>query len=62
MKYATAAAAILPLAWAATIDTRGQDSKYSVSQLESTCDSNDKCSYVTALLIPYLVSYMGCMS
>ncbi|KAK7952945.1 hypothetical protein PG988_013639 [Apiospora saccharicola] len=45
MKYATAAAAVLPLAWAASIETRGQDSKYNVSQLEAACDSNDKCSY-----------------
>ncbi|KAK7912289.1 hypothetical protein PG985_014770 [Apiospora marii] len=45
MKYATAAVAVLPLAWAATIDTRGQDSKYNVSELEAACDSNDKCSY-----------------
>lgn len=44
MKYATAAVAVLPLAWAATIDTRGQDSKYNVSELEAACDSNDKCS------------------
>ncbi|KAK7943538.1 uncharacterized protein PG986_012651 [Apiospora aurea] len=44
MKYATAAAAVLPLAWAANIDARG-DTKYNISKLEASCDSDDKCSY-----------------
>lgn len=45
MKYATAAATLLPLAWAANIDARaGKDTKFNVSNLETECDSDKgKC-------------------
>ncbi|KAK8050690.1 hypothetical protein PG994_012420 [Apiospora phragmitis] len=47
MKYATAAATLLPLAWAANIDARaGKDTKFNISQLKAECDSDKgKCSY-----------------
>ncbi|KAK8109449.1 hypothetical protein PG999_007586 [Apiospora kogelbergensis] len=47
MKYATAAATLLPLAWAANIDARaGKDTKFNVSNLETECDSDKgKCYY-----------------
>ncbi|KAK6840233.1 hypothetical protein PG987_006099 [Apiospora arundinis] len=47
MKYATAAATLLPLAWAANIDARaGKDSKFNISKLEAGCDSDKgKCFY-----------------
>ncbi|KAK8044190.1 hypothetical protein PG993_004214 [Apiospora rasikravindrae] len=45
MKYATAAAAVLPLAWASNLELRGNDTKYNISKLEASCDSDDKCSY-----------------